>query len=311
MGKNANMDRTQSGLFYKRNMINTPTIITSSYDLLFLNKGFTEQVHISFGIESVDSLNELSAGALHFTSLFDSGSVTFSISLDSFQKADFKKTLQDIGNEKNIFVQYSFHPNYHRVEQKPVICFNAADKEMPELILFIKDLNRTFQAQGYKGVYPMYFSDKPMPFFSLDNFCLPIHLTKSDIRSSYFDILKNQFYAAKYIGIRTSEITQAIQELKKAEDRLLQEQPIQFKMLKRFSELSLSSTLLSEQLDLAKSDLDLLRSQDRALEINNFYKNEYEILPLWYKRFGHMLKVITGKRTLRSLYDNNAKKYKL
>ncbi|RXK60017.1 hypothetical protein ESA94_13295 [Lacibacter luteus] len=299
-------------------MINTLTIITSNADLLSLNEGFAEQVHIAFDIKGVRSLNEFSASTLHVGSIFDSGNITFSIYLDSFQKVDFSKILEDIKNERYILVQNTFHPNYHRVEQKPVICFNSVDKGTPELILFITEMNKTFQAQGYNGIYPMYFSNDPTPFSSRDNFCFPIHLSKTDICNCYYDILKNKFYSAKYIGIRSLEIALIIQELKKAEDRLLQEQPLQFEMLKMFSFLSSSSKLLSYQLDIAKADLEnqkkyleILRGKDGALEIINFYKNEYEILPLWYKRFGHILKVITGKRSFRSLYDDNTKKYKL
>lgn len=36
--------------------------------------------------------------------------------------------------------------------------------------------------------------------------------------------------------------------------------------------------------------------------IKRFYWEEYEVLPLWYKRLGHVIKVITGKRTFRSLF---------
>ena len=46
------------------------------------------------------------------------------------------------------------------------------------------------------------------------------------------------------------------------------------------------------------------------IKIKRFYHYEYEILPLWYKRFGHILKVLTGKRTFRSLFNDNVQKYK-
>lgn len=45
-------------------------------------------------------------------------------------------------------------------------------------------------------------------------------------------------------------------------------------------------------------------------KIRNFYHYEYEILPLWYKRFGHIIKVISGKRTFKSLFNDDVKKYK-
>ena len=41
-----------------------------------------------------------------------------------------------------------------------------------------------------------------------------------------------------------------------------------------------------------------------------WYYNEYEILPTWYKRFGHVIKVLMGKRTFRSLFSDKVKKYK-
>jgi hypothetical protein len=41
-----------------------------------------------------------------------------------------------------------------------------------------------------------------------------------------------------------------------------------------------------------------------------WYYYEYEILPLWYKQFGHLLKVIMGKRSFKSLFSDNVKKYK-
>lgn len=57
--------------------------------------------------------------------------------------------------------------------------------------------------------------------------------------------------------------------------------------------------------------VDVLRSGHAAKEIQEFYNREYEILPLWYKRFGHIVKVLTGKRTFSSLFRSNVKKYKV
>ena len=40
-------------------------------------------------------------------------------------------------------------------------------------------------------------------------------------------------------------------------------------------------------------------------EIKRWYEQEYEVLPLWYKRVGHIIKVITGKRSFKSFFKNN------
>ncbi|RYY14546.1 MAG: hypothetical protein EOO04_30045 [Chitinophagaceae bacterium] len=41
-----------------------------------------------------------------------------------------------------------------------------------------------------------------------------------------------------------------------------------------------------------------------------WYHNEYEILPMWYKKIGQLIKVLMGKRTFKSLFSDDVKKYK-
>lgn len=41
-----------------------------------------------------------------------------------------------------------------------------------------------------------------------------------------------------------------------------------------------------------------------------WYYYEYEILPTWFKQIGHIIKVIMGKRSFKSLFNDNVKKYK-
>jgi len=36
----------------------------------------------------------------------------------------------------------------------------------------------------------------------------------------------------------------------------------------------------------------------KAKQIQDWYNKEYEVLPLWYKRIGHIIKILTGKRSL-------------
>lgn len=39
-------------------------------------------------------------------------------------------------------------------------------------------------------------------------------------------------------------------------------------------------------------------------DIRNWYHNEYEVLPLWFKRLGHIVKVMTGKKSFKSLFPD-------
>jgi len=52
-----------------------------------------------------------------------------------------------------------------------------------------------------------------------------------------------------------------------------------------------------------------IQKEERAKGLKYYYY-EYEILPKWYKQFGHIIKVIMGKRTFKSLFSDNVKKYK-
>jgi hypothetical protein len=45
-------------------------------------------------------------------------------------------------------------------------------------------------------------------------------------------------------------------------------------------------------------------------DLRQWYHNEYEVLPLWFKRLGHIIKVLIGKRTFRSLFSDKVKSHK-
>jgi len=45
-------------------------------------------------------------------------------------------------------------------------------------------------------------------------------------------------------------------------------------------------------------------SQDEYYGLKHWYTKEYEVLPLWYKQFGHIIKVFMGKRSFKSLFKD-------
>jgi len=63
---------------------------------------------------------------------------------------------------------------------------------------------------------------------------------------------------------------------------------------------------------LAEKSTQLYLSMQKKQTADNveWYHHEYEILPTWYKRLGHIVKVLMGRRTFRSLFSDKAKKYK-
>ncbi|MGK2860467.1 MAG: hypothetical protein ACSLE0_00920 [Chitinophagaceae bacterium] len=77
-------------------------------------------------------------------------------------------------------------------------------------------------------------------------------------------------------------------------------------------ELEREVELWKERTLLYKDFLSLSKSvqEKEYYDLNKWYLREYEILPLWYKQFGHIIKVIMGKRSFRSLFSDKVKKYK-
>jgi hypothetical protein len=77
-------------------------------------------------------------------------------------------------------------------------------------------------------------------------------------------------------------------------------------------EANANAQLWNRRAQLYKSFLSLSKEVQKKeyYGVRDWYRNEYEILPLWYKRFGHIIKVITGKRSFRSLFNDKTKKYK-
>jgi hypothetical protein len=84
-------------------------------------------------------------------------------------------------------------------------------------------------------------------------------------------------------------------------------------LLFQFVEVRNTADLISHQSDLWQSraklylsfiDLSKKIGEKEYYDVRKWYHKEYEVLPLWYKQFGHIVKVLTGKRDFRSLFDN-------
>ena len=65
--------------------------------------------------------------------------------------------------------------------------------------------------------------------------------------------------------------------------------------------------VITERLANADSTISVIRTKykDDYDLLFDWYHKEYEVLPLWYKRFGHIIKVFQGKRTLKSLWSKD------
>ncbi|MBN8855761.1 MAG: hypothetical protein J0H07_28115 [Sphingobacteriales bacterium] len=74
---------------------------------------------------------------------------------------------------------------------------------------------------------------------------------------------------------------------------------------KKLDQLSSRNKVTEERLHNAEATIDIIRSKykDDYDTLFNWYQQEYETLPRWYKQFGQLIKVMTGKRSLKSLLN--------
>lgn len=72
---------------------------------------------------------------------------------------------------------------------------------------------------------------------------------------------------------------------------------------KKLDTLKSKHRVLQERMHNAETTIGIIRSKykDDYDTLFSWYQQEYEALPLWYKRFGQLIKVLTGKRTAKSL----------
>ena len=136
----------------------------------------------------------------------------------------------------------------------------------------------------------------------------------------YNDLLKtDRFYGNDlFYYLPDPAIRQeSIQSLLETEKRFQQQSPSLYRLAaenlaqqEAYERLLWQQTLTRAELDNQYLYAELLRSDHQAKEIQDFYNREYESLPLWYKRLGHIVKVLSGKRTFRSLFRDDVKKYK-
>jgi hypothetical protein len=217
---------------------------------------------------------------------------------------------------KNRLLLFFFHIRFKRINRRPVLFFKS-DKE--EIRLLISELEQFSVQNGFDGLECMFPEDSTIGSDAGNKHC-HVFEKKESLEASYYQLLKTEFYTASVYTIKNVPerlLPQTNSIIASCETKLNEELPLQFMFMKNMSTLSreladLRSELKHSQEELKnhQSYLEILKSQDEALKINDFYHSEYEVLPLWYKRVGHIIKVITGKRSFRSLFDNNVKKYK-
>ncbi len=142
-----------------------------------------------------------------------------------------------------------------------------------------------------------------------------------NLKDWYLNFLESRSTAQQLIFFFTNaskSLTEIYTRLENAEEELKETNPYLFAILEQVANFTrqvenyeINIRGLQKEMESKEAYIDNLHVPETTMKkVTDFYYYEYEILPTWYKRLGHIIKVIIGKRTFRSLFNDNVKKYK-
>lgn len=271
----------------------------------------------SLSISSVTEWRRLDLKSIHQLKNNFINKITFSIFLE-YHPDNAISLAEELLKKKNKLFQLFFHPLYEIKKMRPVVFFSSKWIEHKEMNHCLRVLESECKLQGFRNLQAVFLQQDHIIVKKPASAAYRIH-NLQELSDSYYELLVKEQYYGNYITLwLNGHQFKDVSDMKRnAEEKFRTTFPIQYELANQFVELNTKVSLLEENLQNANEDLanqkqyvELIRQYDEANKINQFYYNEYEILPLWYKRLGHVIKILTGKRSFRSLYNTNAKKYK-
>lgn len=206
-------------------------------------------------------------------------------------------------------IAFLFFSNYHKPGGSPQIIVGG--ENMAIIKSGIEQLHKTAGEQGFSTIQITLASALPISFASTG---------QQAIRETYRGWLQapNTSTDILYVNATLAADINATHEALEAEEILFSQQDpglfslkLQNRALnKQVQHLELLCKAAQQEISNQVSHNQILRSSSQATALQNYYNNEYEVLPLWFKRLGHVVKALMGKRSFKSLYSNKVKKYK-
>jgi hypothetical protein len=222
---------------------------------------------------------------------------------------------EQLTTESTRFItSFLFLPSYLRIDQRPVINLSGNSQEL--LIKTTSALSGYLLSHGFNNVIIN-------TLLTGDQLLTNDHRlfdSSEELLRHYKEVLQNDQYYNRDVFFYASSMERfhsALSLLQQAENEFKQSFPKLYSLVndnrmleKEISGLRRKIAYTETELNHQKQYNDILRTDHSTRQLQDYYTHEYEILPGWYKRLGHLLKVMTGKRTFRSLFRDDVKKYK-
>jgi len=204
-------------------------------------------------------------------------------------------------------IAFLFIPNYCTINGRAIIGLLGTDKQTLQETR--KRLLELSQKQGIENLKVILPQDEIASFFS----------GTEELINHYIEYIETGNIGNRllYLSDTGANIPLLYTMIRTAEENIKDKNAMMFKMASEAYSLKNENTLLSKkytsavnELNNYKTHIEIIRSSHLAKELQEYYNKEYEVLPLWYKRLGHIIKVLMGKRSFRSLFNDKIKKYK-
>jgi len=208
-----------------------------------------------------------------------------------------------------------------------IILLFCSKMDKPGNHVYISSVRNAFKSQGYIDIETtdIYKNNSLLPENLNRNIRFNLQGSITSLPSEYVNLIKNLsssncsvFYFLKY----PEQLPEILKTIQDADLVIKENSPQAYLLLNENKSLKLKEHELLSKVELLQEQLKSLdayhsnyhsssaRYKKQITELLKFYNQEYEILPLWYKRLGHIVKALAGKRTFRSLFSDKVKKYK-
>jgi hypothetical protein len=211
--------------------------------------------------------------------------------------------------EATHIIAFFFFGNYHKPGGMPQIIVESGNEAVVKTSIGL--LQQCATTQGFSSIQSIPAAVLQTIYSSGEKQTI-IRAYKSCLQST------DSTSGVLYINVLQPGDLEIINQALEAEEALFAEQdPGLFTVKKQNRQLHIKIQQLERLCQAAQQEIgnqvshnQILRSASQATALQNYYNNEYEVLPLWYKRLGHIIKVFTGKRSFKSLFSDKAKKYR-
>ena len=228
--------------------------------------------------------------------------------------AGYLQPEKDRENLLDAFTSIFFQPSYYNVNLRPVLFVEASVSNQQE---FVDELEKKCHKQGLKNFIKYRIQTALDVNYEHFPFC---YLTPQG--NVDFDLLLHNWTQEYLKSDKAEEIHILLADGSNRDiiDTLINNETTfkitdSFRIANQFYEKEYLIKQYEHELHLKSiaekhNRMYLSIQKTGRADALDWYYHEYEVLPTWYKQFGHIIKVIIGKRSFISLFRDDVKKNK-